>query len=72
VWLFDLLPQKYKSVCNGVMNGWDTSVLTFVTLYYLFINKDWFYITLFFSVLGAFAKIFILIIAPESPRWLLM
>jgi len=53
------------------MNAWDTSVLCIVTIYYLFINKHWFYLTLTFTILGAVAKIFILLIAPESPRWLL-
>lgn len=55
-----------------MLNAWDTSVLTFVTIYYLFINKNWFYLTLTSSILGVVAKIFILFIAPESPRWLLM
>lgn len=71
VWLFALVPKKDKSICCGCLNAWDTSVLAVVTFYFLLISKNWFYLYFIMSVAGIFAKIFMLVCAPESPMWLL-
>ena len=71
VWLFDLVESKHKSVCCGFMNALDTITLTVSTLYYLYVNKDWYYLCFFFTVIGAISHFYMIIFAPESPKWLL-
>lgn len=55
----------------GILNAWDTITLCFMTLYFLHWSKDWFPICFFMSVIGALAHVFMMVAAPENPRWLL-
>ena len=72
VWLFDLMMRKDKSVCCGLLNAWDTITLTVTAIYFLYWNRNWFNLCLGMTILGAISHFYMLIYAPESPKWLLV
>jgi Sugar (and other) transporter len=49
----------------------DTITLTISTLFYLFLSKNWFYLCFGFTVVGAVSHFYMIVCAPESPKWLL-
>lgn len=71
MWLFGLIERKHNSICCGIMNCWDCLALTTITLYFMFVSKDWFPLMFAITVLGTASHLFMMIYAPESPKWLL-
>ena len=57
---------------NGVMNAFDTSTLAVTSVYFLFVSRDWLYLYLALAVLATICQITLLIVDPESPKWLLI
>ena len=71
VWLFELLESKHKSMAVGFLNAVDTITLTISTLYYLYWNKNWYYLCFTFTLIGTVSHLYMILFAPESPKWLL-
>ena len=71
VWFFELLETKHKSVSVGFLNAIDSITLTISCLYYLYWNKNWYYLCFAFTLIGAVSHVFMILFAPESPKWLL-
>lgn len=67
-----MVESKHKSMVNGVMNAFDTSTLAVTSVYFLFISRDWLYLYLFLAVLATICQITLLLVVPESPKWLLI
>lgn len=72
VWMFGLIQRKHASMCCGLLNTWDTVTLTVLTLYFRYWNKNWFYLYFSLTVLGALSMLFMMVLAPESPKWLIL
>jgi hypothetical protein len=72
VWLFDLVESQHKSVTCGFLNAVDTITVTVATLYYLYWNKNWFNLCFWMTVIGGVSHFYMVIFAPESPKWLLV
>jgi hypothetical protein len=54
-----------------MLNAWDNITLTLLTAYFLYWDKNWFNLFLFMTVLGIAALLFMILFAPENPKWLL-
>jgi hypothetical protein len=53
------------------MNWYDCFVLAGITLYFMFVSKNWFYLMFPLTCSGAFAHLFMMLACPESPKWLI-
>ena len=42
-----------------------------LTMYFLYLDKNWFNLFLVLTVLGTASLLFMLLVAPENPKWLL-
>lgn len=62
--------NKDKSLCCGIINTWDCLTVFIMANYFLWVSRDYFNLALTMTVLGAASKAFLLLLAPESPRWL--
>lgn len=51
---------------------YDGLTLSVMTFYFLYFSRDWFKLCFVMTIAGAIGHIFMLLCAPESPRWLLM
>jgi MFS family permease len=71
VWLFGLIRKKDTSISCGILNSWDSASLSFLTLYFLYWDKNWYGIFLFMTVMGLVALLFMIFVSPENPKWLL-
>jgi hypothetical protein len=54
-----------------MLNAWDNITLTLLTVYFLYWDKNWFNLYLIMTVLGAAALLFMILVSPENPKWLL-
>jgi MFS family permease len=70
-WLFSLIMRKDNQMSVGVLNAIDSLTLTVLALYFTFVSKEWFYLYLTMTSLGALSLAFMLLVSPDSPRWLL-
>lgn len=70
-WLFSLIMRKDNQLSVGLLNAIDSLTLTAIALYFMFISKEWFYLYLTMTSLGAASLAFMLVASPDSPRWLL-
>jgi hypothetical protein len=66
------METKNKSSAVTVMNMFDSSTMVIFGIYVLFISKNWFYIEIATFILSILSFIGILIVMPESPKWLLI
>jgi|LauGreDrversion4_2_1035121.scaffolds.fasta_scaffold240266_1 inner membrane protein involved in colicin E2 resistance len=46
--------------------------MTVICLYSLFISRNWFYLYLFMTSIGTLSFLIVLLLVPESPKWLLI
>lgn len=46
--------------------------MTVICLYSLFISRNWFYLQLFMTSIGTLSFLIVLLLVPESPKWLLI
>jgi len=70
--MFELVESKHKQMVNGVINAFDTSTLAFTSLYFLYVSRDWIYLYLTLAVAAAIAQTTLVLLIPESPKWLLI
>ena len=69
--MFELVESQHKPVVCGFLNSVDTITITVSTLYYLYVNKNWFNLCFGFTVVGAVSHFYMILCAPESPKWFL-
>ena len=66
----ELTPKKYHAYLSSVWNISEGIVLIYITIYYAYINKDWWY-TVAFAALGNIVTLILLFVfVPESPKFL--
>jgi hypothetical protein len=72
VWLFELVESRHKPAACTFMNVLDTGTMVIFGFYLLFVSKDWF--PLYFGAMSvtAFSLAIVIILMPESPKWLLI
>jgi MFS family permease len=71
VWLFGLIRKKDTSISCGILNSWDSTTLFLLSLYFLHVDKSWYGIFLGMTILGLVALLFMILVSPENPKWLL-
>ena len=71
VWIFELLPEKRKTMASVSMSCFNTATIAVVCLYFWAITKNWMPLFLGMSVLNTVAFIFSAFFMPESPKWLI-
>ena len=72
VWLFDLAESKHRQVMCGFATGLDLTTIPVMTIYLIYINKSWYGICLFMTLLSLLAFFCAITVLPESPIWLLL
>ena len=72
VWLFDLVEARHKQLVCGVMTGFDLTTITFLCLYFMNIDNNWYPLCFFMTILSAAAYVGAVALVPESPIWLLL
>lgn len=72
VWLFESMETKNKSTAVTFMNMLDASTMVFFGIYVLFISRDWFHIEITMYCVSICAWLSILLMLPESPKWLMI
>lgn len=63
--------RKDNQMSCGILNAFDSLTLTIIALYFLNISKNWFPLYLTMTSLGAVSLAFMILVSPNSPRWLL-
>jgi MFS family permease len=66
-WLFGLVMSRDKSNSVAILNAWDCITLTIVTLYFLFLSKNWFPLFLCVTILNTICHFMMILLAPDSP-----
>ena len=71
VWLSECTSKPFKTRAFTIINIIDALPILLYCLYFMFIGKNWMYLSLLFCILSYIA-LFAAFICPESPRWLLV
>ena len=69
VYLLELVPTAWQTYVGTVLLIGDGSTMIFLSIYFRFISKDWFWFQLFCIVLSTIATVGCFL-APESPKYL--
>ena len=69
-YLFGGVRNKDKAVACGVVSTWDALTAAVMAAYFIWVSKDWYYFCLWTTVLALVAGALLILLAPESPRWL--
>lgn len=70
VWLSECTSRDYKARAFTSINIFDALPMVVTCCYFMFVSKNWEYLSMFFCVLSYLALL-VAFICPESPRWLL-
>ena len=71
VWLTECVPLPYKSTAIIAISLVDAVPMGVTCFYFMYISKDWFYLSFFMLMLSVAATL-LAFVCPESPRWLLV
>ena len=71
VWLSESVPLPKKSMAIISISLFDAIPMAVTCLYFMYISRDWFYLSFFMLILSILATV-CAFICPESPRWLLV
>ena len=71
-WLYELVPPQKKSHVSSFMNSYDCATVLVVCFYILYVSKYWLFLYIFMTLLGTLCYGVIIMLVPESPRWLLI
>ena len=71
VWLSECTSGPNKARAFTAINVFDGLPMVVTAGYFLFISKDWLYLSLFFCALSYIA-LMVAFFCPESPRWLIV
>lgn len=71
VWASECTSIEYKPRAYTMINVVDAFPMVFTCFYFMFISKNWIYLSIFFNVLTYVGNA-AAFICPESPRWLLI
>jgi len=63
---------KHKGIASGLLGSYDCITVAVIPVYFLYISKNWFPLYLLMLILGILSLIFMLFVATESPKWLLV
>lgn len=63
--------RKDNQLSCGFLNAFDSLTLTIIALYFTYVSKDWFFLFLTMTTLGALSLAFMVLVSPNSPKWLL-
>jgi hypothetical protein len=71
-WAFELVCLKDVPLVCSLITMFDVSTLMWVNLYIIFISREWSYILTAYCVIGIVSWIVIYLVAPESPKWMMI
>ena len=66
----DFSPKKYQSALGCIWNMAEGMCVIYVTIYFRYISKKWFWLELFGLGQGVLTMILTIFFIPESPKWL--
>ena len=70
--ILELLPEAYKDISATIITTFDASSLAVFGLILNFVTRDFVLFMQVANVIGFSACLIYLVIAPESPHWLMM
>ena len=68
VYLLEMIPKKRVTAVSTSMMLVDGACLIWISIYYLYISKDWQYLIIFGAVVTGVSNVAMFII-PESPKY---
>lgn len=71
-WLFELMVQRHKVTANTCLNMGDFGTILIVGIVFMFVTPNWAPLYLAFYIIGITGFLFIVLLCPESPKWLLL
>lgn len=69
-YFMELMPSKYKDLMGSIRGSLEGGTLIWITLYYMFIGKNWKAHVMFGAGLAGTSFLTVLFFVPESPKWL--
>ena len=69
-YLFGEMRNKDKAVSCGVVSTWDALTAAVMAAYFIWVSKDWYYFCLVTTFIALVAGVLVILLAPDSPRWL--
>jgi hypothetical protein len=71
-WLFSLVHSSNKASVCSFLNAFDTITLAVSCFYFQFISREWYGLYLTMTIIGTISYFILVLVIPESPRWLLV
>jgi MFS family permease len=66
----ELAPSRYADLMGSFWNVSEGSVYIWITLYYRYLSKEWKWTVVFAAVEAFLSVVVVILILPESPKWL--
>jgi len=70
--IVELVADKHKKIALTIINAYDCSILLIVGMFYKFYQPNTDLLLHYQFILGAICCVLYMVVAPESPQWLIL